>query len=414
MLPFLKYDDEPLFLFNVFERKFILFGQIFWPQDFFIFGLGMLLFIVFIILFTVVFGRVFCGWACPQTIFMEMVFRRIEFWIEGDAQYQMALNREHNSFKKYFKKTLKHLVFFSISFLVSNAFLSYLIGVNRLFELIASPDSTHVGGLIALLVFSLLFYSVFAWMREQVCTTVCPYGRLQGVLLDKDSIIVAYDYKRGETRSKFHKNELRTTGDCIDCSHCIKVCPTGIDIRNGTQLECTNCTACIDACDDIMTKVGLKKGLIRYTSENRILGKTRRVFSSRMKAYVAVLFLLTAVEAVLIVTRKTVDVSVNRTRGLLCQDMGSNNISNLYSIKLYNKKNKPIKIRIVPDGFNGKIQWVGKPLSLNGEGKEEGMFFVIVNKSSIHNRKTSIFLKVFNGEKEIDYIKASFYSSVIN
>lgn len=413
-LPFVSIDGEPFFLFNVIERKFVLFGQVFWPQDFFIFGLGMLLFIVFIILFTVVFGRVFCGWACPQTVFMEMVFRRIEYWIEGDGQYQKNLDHHKWSAEWIMRKSIKHVVFLFIAFLVSNTFLAYIIGKDELFRIATEPLSMHVGGFISILLFSLIFYAVFAFMREQVCTTVCPYGRLQGVMLDKDSIIVAYDHKVGEPREKFHKNEIRTSGNCIDCLKCVKVCPTGIDIRNGTQLECTNCTACIDVCDNMLDKVGLPKGLIRYTSENRIASRSKYAFTRRMKAYVAVLIVLVGVEVYLIATRKTVDATVNRARGVMYQELGNHLYSNLYSLKILNKKHKGVSIRLVPDGFKGKIEWVGKAVTMKESGTGEGMFFVIMDAKQLHRRKTKIYIDVFDGNKKVDRVKTSFFSPEFN
>ena len=200
-LPFIKFNGVPLFMFNIFERKFILFGMTFWPQDFFIFGLGMLTFIVFIILFTAVFGRAFCGWACPQTVFMEMIFRKIEYWIEGDYTRQRNLKKMPWNAEKIKKRALKFVAFFSISFLIANFFLAYVIGMDTLLNYIAQPLS-HFGTLAAVLAFTSVFFIVYWWFREQVCIVVCPYGRLQGVLLDKNSIVVAYDYKRGDPRGK--------------------------------------------------------------------------------------------------------------------------------------------------------------------------------------------------------------------
>ena len=276
-LPFIKVNGEPLLMLNVLERKFIIFGMVFWPQDFFIFGIAMLTFVVFIILFTVVFGRVFCGWACPQTIFMEMVFRKIEYWIDGDSAKQKQLKAMPWNVEKSTKRIAKFIIFFSISFIIANFFLAYLIGMDQLLGYLEAP-AAHVGTLISLLIFTSVFFFVYWWFREQACLVVCPYGRLQGVLLDKNSIVVAYDHKRGEARGKLKKQDdhdckcidckddgacknlnekiaaIAPQGDCIDCFACVRVCPTGIDIRNGTQLECVNCTACIDACDAIMTK----------------------------------------------------------------------------------------------------------------------------------------------------------------
>jgi cytochrome c oxidase accessory protein FixG len=233
--PHIKLNGEPLILFNILERKFVFFGQIFWPQDLYIFALTMILIFVFIILFTVVFGRIFCGWVCPQTIFMEMVFRKIEYWIEGDWTHQKKLNNQPWNREKIIKKGSKQIIFFLISFIIANTFLAYIIGAEELWAIQNSPLTNHLGGFIALIIFTFLFYGVFSILREQVCTTICTYGRLQGVLLDKNSIVVAYDHVRGEKRAKFKKEEDRESqgqGDCIDCNQCVNVCPTGIDIRN--------------------------------------------------------------------------------------------------------------------------------------------------------------------------------------
>ena len=274
--PFIKINGNQFLMFNVLERRFNIFGEIFWPQDFYLFVLMMLIGVVFILLFTVAFGRIFCGWICPQTIFMEMVFRRIEYWIEGDRGKQIRLDKQEWNAEKIRKKGIKWFIFFVISFLIANVFLAYLIGSDRLLLYVLEGPLAHISTLISLLIFTGVFYFVFAWFREQVCIIACPYGRLQGVLLDNKSIVVAYDHKRGEKekgRAKFKKSEDREAsgkGDCIDCFQCVQVCPTGIDIRNGTQLECVNCTACIDACNHMMDAVDLPQGLIRYASEENI------------------------------------------------------------------------------------------------------------------------------------------------
>jgi cytochrome c oxidase accessory protein FixG len=410
--PFIKYHGEPLFLFNVAEKKFILFGAIFWPQDFFIFGLGMLIFIVFIALFTVVFGRLFCGWACPQTIFMEMIFRKIEYWIEGDANYQKALKNAPWNFDKIKKRLLKFILFYSISFITANTLLSYLISVDRVFIILGNIGE-HTGAFAGILVFTTVFFFIFWWMREQVCLIVCPYGRMQGVLLDADSVVVAYDYVRGEDRHHFKKNEVRVGGDCIDCNLCVKVCPTGIDIRNGTQLECVSCTACIDACDHMMDSVGLEKGLIRYDSENGIKNKVKLAFTNRMKAYTAVLLVLISIEVVLITTRSDFDATVLRAKGMLYQEQPNNQLSNLFTIKLVNKTRDRMPVNLKIENFkDSKIQLIGKDIVVKEEGVTEGEFFVYLNKEDLTDRKMKLEIGVYSNGVKIKTVKTNFLGPI--
>ncbi len=406
-IPFIKVQGEPLFLINIVERKFILFGSIFWPQDFFIFGLGMLIFIVFIALFTVVFGRVFCGWACPQTIFMEMIFRRIEYWIDGDAGHQKALDKAPWNSEKISKRILKYLLFFLLSILIANTFLAYIIGTDKLFKIAGEPITQHSGGFIGMLLFSGVFFFIYSWFREQVCIIVCPYGRMQGVLLDKNSIVVAYDYERGEPREKFKKN-ITQKGDCIDCNLCVKVCPTGIDIRNGTQLECINCTACIDACDAIMEGVKRPKGLIRLDSENGIKEKIKSKFTLRMKAYTAVLILLIGIEVTLLATRSDYDATILRAKGMLYQEQPNDQISNLFTIKLVNKTRDSMPVTLKVENMDGEIKIIGKDIVVKKEGMTEGTFFIFLNKKDIQTRKTKLQIGVYSNDKKIKTVKTNF------
>jgi cytochrome c oxidase accessory protein FixG len=402
-------NGHPLFLADVIHRKFIIFGQIFWPQDFFIFAMGMLLFIVFIALFTVVFGRVFCGWMCPQTIFMEMIFRKIEYWIEGDAPAQKMLDRAPWTSRKIFKKTGKWVAFWVLSFIIANTFLSYIIGIDALKKLVTEPISQHIGGFVALIIFTSIFFGVYLRFREQVCTVVCPYGRLQGVLLDKNSILVAYDYKRGEQRGKFKKNQEREIGDCIDCMQCVKVCPTGIDIRNGTQLECVNCTACIDACNHMMDAVGLPRDLIRYASENSIQNGRQKFWTKRVIAYVAVMVLLLSTESFLLATRSDVGVSILRTSGQLFQEQPNNQLSNLYNYKLLNKTYADKVITFKPENFKGEIRFVGnQTLKVAKESDATGEMFIFLDNKDVHQRKTILKIGVWEGDKKLETISTSF------
>ena len=361
--PFIKVYGQPLLLFDILNRKFIIFGLVFWPQDFYLFVLATLSLIVFIVLFTVIFGRLWCGWACPQTIFMEMVFRKIEYWIEGDARNQIALNKVPWTSKKIFKKTLKQTIFFSISFVIGNTFLAYIIGVDELFIIISDSPSEHIVGLSTMVLFSSVFYGVFAFFREQVCTMVCPYGRLQGVLLDPNSIVVAYDFKRGEPKGKFARNqERKDLGDCVDCKQCVEVCPTGIDIRNGTQLECINCTACIDACNSVMIKLKWPTGLIRYASYNGILEGAKLRFTPKIAGYSAILLFLLIVTIFFLFGRSPVETTILRTPGLLYQETDDGNIANLYNLKIINKTHESQTIELRLKSPKGTIRMVGGDL----------------------------------------------------
>jgi len=406
--PFIKINGRPLFLLNVVEGKFILFGAIFWPQDFFIFGLAMVAFILFIVIFTMAFGRLFCGWACPQTIFMEMLFRKIEYWIEGNSAAQKMLNKAPWNTEKVLKKTSKHILFFVLSFLIANTFLAYIIGVDSLLKVIESPVSAHTA---TMFIFSGVFYGVFAFFREQVCTVVCPYGRLQGVLLDKDTVVVAYDYVRGEPRGHFKKEQ--SGGDCIDCLQCVKVCPTGIDIRNGTQLECVNCTACIDACNFMMEKTGRPLDLIRYASENGIAANKPLRFTPRIKVYSALLVIILAAISWMLLSRQPVSGAVMRTAGMLYQERGQDSITNLYRIKLVNKTATDILLTLKLEDAPGTIELLGQQIiRVKAEDQGEGTFFVVLPRTSIKNRKTNLHIALYTGNKKTGSIKTTFLGPV--
>ncbi|WP_240410026.1 cytochrome c oxidase accessory protein CcoG [Flavisolibacter nicotianae] len=408
-LPFIKVDDEPLFLFNVLEGKFILFGQIFWPQDFFIFAVGLLAFMVFIVVFTVVFGRVFCGWVCPQTIFMEMVFRKIEYWIDGDAQQQKRLKAMPWNAFKIRKRATKIAVFYAIAFLIANFFLSYVIGIDNVLKMVKDGIGAHPVTFSTLIGFATVFFFVYYWFREQACLVVCPYGRLQGVLLDKKSMVVAYDYVRGEPRGKLKKAQIDLSqGDCIDCLACVRVCPTGIDIRNGTQLECVNCTACIDACDDIMTKINKPLGLIRIDSEENIQHAKKNRFNWRVAAYSSVLVLLVGFLAFLVISRKDVDATVLRTPGQIFQTQPDGRISNLYSIKLANKTRKDIPIRLELEDIDGEITVIGNALVVPKESHFQSPFFVKIHPAKIERRKTKIRIAVYQGKRRLETSETTF------
>jgi len=414
--PFIEINGHPLLMINILERQFVIFGVAFWPQDLHLLVFGMLAFIVGVVLFTTIFGRLFCGWACPQTIFMEMVFRRIEYWIEGDSSSQIRLNNAPWSPEKIFKKGSKHAIFYSMAFLISNLFLAYVIGKDAWFELITDPPSQHVAGLSSMIIFSGVFYGVFAFMREQVCHFVCPYGRMQSVMLDNNSINVMYDYVRGESRAKIgdrKKVETRkatladlgfseetTFGDCIDCNQCVKVCPMGIDIRNGTQLECVHCTACIDACDEIMDKIDKPRGLIRYSSENAIRSEQRKIITPRVIGYSGVLLVLITVFIVLMGMRTDLETTILRERGTLYQELPNNIYSNIYTIKVINKTFDEIDYELELVSPKGEIVSLGLMNTVQGQSLIEGRFMIQLPQKELDGLQTElIFAVLLNGEK---------------
>ncbi|GAB3786990.1 cytochrome c oxidase accessory protein CcoG [Spirosoma horti] len=427
--PFIWVDGHPLFLFNVLERRFIFFGVTFWPQDFYLVAIGLITFIVFITLFTVVFGRVFCGWACPQTIFMEMVFRKVESWIEGDYKARKRLDDSPWTTEKILKKTAKHGVFFLISFAISNTFLAYIIGRDQWLTLITDNPAQHLGGLTAILVFTGVFYGVFAYLREIVCTTICPYGRLQSVLLDKNSLIVAYDYIRGEPRGKrVKKDELNVKnsptlpsslvtshspkGDCVDCKLCVHVCPTGIDIRNGTQMECINCTACMDACDEVMTKIDRPVGLIRMDSQQGIETRKPFRFTKRILAYTGVLVVLLAVLGYLLISRPALDVTILRAPGQLFQREANGQVANLYSVEVINKTYRALPVRFRLNRPDATLRFV-QPLSQTKPGElTKTMFFITLPEKAIQADKTSLIIDVLTGDTVVDQVETSFLGPV--
>lgn len=414
--PFIKIDGNQFILLNVIERRFNIFGFPFWPQDFYLVVISMIIGVVFITLFTVAFGRIFCGWICPQTIFLEMIFRKVEYLIEGDRGKQIRLNKQPWNAEKIRKKVLKWFIFFVISFFIANVFLAYIISSDTLLQYITSTPSENIGTLISLLIFTGVFYWVFAWFREQVCVIACPYGRLQGVLLDNQSVVVAYDHVRGEKekgRAKFNKKEDRAKtgkGDCIDCMQCVHVCPTGIDIRNGTQLECVNCTACIDECDHMMEKVGLPTGLIRYASIENIEKKTPFKFNLRMKGYTAVLGVLFTVLIVLLFLRNDVEARVLRLPGQLYQHKENNIISNVYTYKIINKTTKDIEdVSYKLLSHDGEIKLVSNALFVvPKQGLAEGSLFIELPSAVLKGDKVKLKIGIYSKDKLIETTTTNF------
>ncbi len=416
--PFIKLPNgNPLFKFDILERQFVILGFPFFTSDFFLLALGMITTIIFIVLFTMAYGRLFCGWICPQTIFLEMVFRKIEYAIEGDRAKQIRLDKQEWDEEKIRKKLMKWTIFAIISFIIANVFLAYIIGSDALIAIVVEGPVDHVGTLVGLMFFSAMFYFVFSWFREQACTMVCPYGRFQGVLIDAHTINVSYDFKRGEGtagRAKFRKNEDRKAvgkGDCIDCDQCVVVCPTGIDIRNGIQLECVNCTACIDACDEVMEKVGFPTGLIRYASEDDIKRGEKFKFSKRLAAYTFALLLLIGAMTAFLFSRADVESKYLKVPGTDYK-VENQYYVNQFEYTLYNKTNldQMVSLKLISHDKSIIEMYEGtNKLDLEKGQIIQGKFYLKIPMNEVKSYKEKIVIGLVNDKgKVIDKYETSF------
>lgn len=404
--PFIRIGGQPLLLLNVVERKFVILGQVFWPQDFYLLVMLMITGVIFVVVFTAAFGRIFCGWVCPQTIFLEMVFRKIEYWLDGDRGQQLRIANMPWNAEKIRRRMVKWSLFFVLSLIIANTFLMYLVGSERVIDMISSNPANNSGTFTALMIFSIVFFGVFAWFREQACIVVCPYGRLQGVLLDRNSIVIAYDKVRGELRSRFRKGEDRDAvgkGDCIDCGQCVSVCPTGIDIRNGTQLECVNCTACIDACDDIMDKINKPRGLIRYASDKQISQGEAPRFTTRLKLYTVVLSILLIVMGGLLFARSTMQANILRLPGASYKIDEQGIVTNLYQFKIVNKSTDTQRFTIeAKDLPEAVVKPAGnEQLTADVQTFAEGILIVSIPAESLRSSKETVTLLIRSENGEI-------------
>lgn len=412
--PFIRIHGNPLLLVNLVERKFSILGQIFWPQDMVIFAVAVLLFLTGIAIFTAAFGRLWCGWTCPQTLLMEMVFRKIEYAIEGDALAQRALAQAPWTARKIAKKSAKHLIFFGLSFVIGNTLLSYIIGTEQLFQIVTDNPLRHLQGLAFMLLFTLVFYGIFARFREQACTFICPYGRLQSTLLDENTIVVAYDNKRGEQRGPLRRGQTPEqrraagNGDCINCHECVTVCPTGIDIRNGTQMECVHCTACIDACDAVMRKIQRPAGLIRYASLNGIERGEPLRMTPRIVVYSVIILVLGALLSVLLLTRSDVETSLLRAPGSMFQRLPDGRIGNLYLLKLVNKTSRAVPVELKLNHSQGSLNVMGPPLVVPPQKLAETSVLIDLPAGALASGRANLEVGVYSEGRKLDLIKTVF------
>ena len=412
--PFLRINGNPLLMLNVVERRFSILGEIFWPQDMAIFAVAMLVYFMSIVVFTTAFGRLWCGWVCPQTLFQEMLFRKVEFWLEGDVFARRKLDASPLSFDKVRRKLLKHGIYLGLSFFISNLLLSYIIGSDALWRIVTDDPRQHLTGLFFIVLFTLVFYGVFARFREQACTFICPYGRFQSAVLDENTMVVAYDYKRGEKRGGLQKGRSFTErlasgfGDCVNCRACVAVCPTGIDIRNGTQMECVNCTACIDACDSMMDKISRPRGLIRYASLNSIERGERFKFTPRMGWYSVVLTILVALLGMLIFTRPDVEATMLRAPGALFIPTANGKIENLYTLRLVNKTSRDIPVELKLENIEGTLKLMGGRLVVAKEQLGQTSLLIELDQTVLQGAKTNLKIGVYSEGKRIETIKTVF------
>ena len=353
VVPFLRIGGFPALRFDIPNRTAYVFGHTYTREDFYLVfflltGFGFSLFAV-----TSLLGRLWCGYACPQTVFLEGVFRRVERWIEGGRNDRMKRNKGPWTFDKLWRKVLKQVIYVGIVLLLTHVLLAYFLPVEELVPALMKGPEDHWLAFGWTMSLSAVLYFDFAWFREQFCVIMCPYGRLQSALIDDDTVIVGYDEKRGEPRGPKGKAE----GDCIDCRSCVNVCPTGIDIRNGLQMECIGCTNCVDACDSIMEQVGKPKGLIRYDSLRGFQGARRRWLRPRVFLYAGLSLVGLAVFVVTASKRTSFEVTVLRARGLPYTLEGET-IQNLFTIHLQNKSTVEQEFELVPAaGTAPGVEW---------------------------------------------------------
>jgi cytochrome c oxidase accessory protein FixG len=410
LAPFVRVNGLPLLLFNVLERKFVFFGLFFWPQDFYLVVLIALSVLVTLVLSTTAIGRVWCGWLCPQTIFLEMLFRKIEYAIEGSAAQQLRRNRGPWTPERVLRTGGKLAIFFALSFLIANVFLAYIIGSDALWTIVTDPPSEHLAGLIAITVFSLVFFGVFARFREQACVLACPYGRIMSSFIDTHTITVTYDSRRGEPRGRLSAvgPGAPARGDCIDCHQCVTVCPTGIDIRNGVQLECVNCTACIDACNDVMRRVDKPEGLIRLTSHEAVTTGRAHWLTNRVTAYSLVWVALVATVTTLVAVRPPLDVLVLRQPGTLYATLPNGDITNFYNVQVFNRtaRTAPFEIAVTSPA-TATVTSLGPLTSAGPHALVEGRLLIAVPAAGL-DRSSSVTLVVTSGGRAVHEIETAF------
>jgi cytochrome c oxidase accessory protein FixG len=349
LAPLVPVGGHPMIQLDVARRSFFLFGRTFNAQDFWLVLLIALSFVFGLLFVTAWRGRVWCGWACPQTVFLEGIYRPIERWLEGPRERRLKAAREPWTARGVDRVVLKHVLFLAVSLAVAHTATALFVGPRELFAMVEHGPAQHRLAFGLTMGFTAVLMFNFGWFREQFCVVLCPYGRLQSVLQDRDTVSVAYDERRGEPRGKISKGAAPGSGafgDCVDCQRCVVVCPTAIDIRNGSQMECLACLQCADACDEVMTRVGRPTGLIGLASQSRLGGGTTRVLRPRLVVY-GLLFLVTASALVAsLATRSSFEANVLRPRGANPFVVDGDVVRNVFEIHLVNKAPQAADYRI--------------------------------------------------------------------
>lgn len=361
IIPWLQWDEHQMVLFDLPARKFYIFGMIFWPQDFFYLAMLLIIAALTLFFFTALAGRVWCGFACPQTVWTE-VFLWIERKIEGDRPQQMKLDEASWTLSKYRIKITKHSIWIVFSLFTGLTFVGYFSPIHeltvRLFDFTLGPWE-----FFWIFFYGAATYGNAGWLREQVCIYMCPYARFQSAMIDNDTLIISYDAARGESRGSRKKGvdpKEKGLGDCIDCTICVQVCPTGIDIRDGLQYQCIGCAACIDACDDVMDQMGYEKGLIRYTTENMLRGLKTNFLRPRIFGYGLILLLITVGTFYSIATRMPLALDVIRDRNTLFRETNEGLIENVYTLKVMNMDKQSHDYSLSVRGIEGLVMYMDR------------------------------------------------------
>ena len=394
LLPRIHINGRPAFLIDLISRELSIFGAVFRPSDGFILMLLGLTVVLTVFLVTALWGRVWCGWGCPQTVYLEHVFRPIERFFEGSPSQQQKMDNA-SGFPKP-RRMLKWAVYAALSFALANVFLAYFVGTARLEQWVFSSPLQHLGGFTVVMFVSALMMFDFVYFREQACIVACPYGRLQSALLDKESLIVGYDPKRGEPRAPMHKKlPVVGSGDCVDCGACVATCPTGIDIRNGLQMECVGCAQCIDACDGVMDKLERKRGLIRYTSKDELAGKPRTFVRARVIIYPVLLSVVAGLLAWSISTRSAAAVWVQRVSGPSFVELPDGGVSAQLRIKIENQSDVLRTYSFVLiDAADAQLRSPQPTWRIRGRKSMEVPLFVDVPRASFRHGQRGIQLRV--------------------